>query len=271
MKVQNKVVVVTGGGNGLGRELVLALLSKGASVAAVDIHTAALEETQQLAGAKRDRLATYTVNITDRAMVDALPEQVISRFGTVDGIINNAGVIQPFVRLKDLDYAAIDRVMNVNLFGTLYMTKAFLPHLLARPEAHITNISSMGGFLPVPGQTMYGASKAAVKLLTEGLSSELVGTNVRVTVVFPGAIGTNIAVNSGVMDLEKMKGLEAPSNMLAPGKAARIILDGIERNHYRILVGSDARLMDAVYRLNPQRAARFIYNQMSALLAAIPP
>ncbi|QRO01960.1 SDR family oxidoreductase [Archangium violaceum] len=268
MKVQNKVVVVTGGGNGMGRELVLALLSKGASVAAVDINASALEETLALAGKNRDRLATYTLNITDRALVDALPDQVISRFGAVDGIINNAGIIQPFVRLKDLDYAAIERVINVNLFGTLYMTKAFLPHLLARPEAHITNISSMGGFLPVPGQTIYGAAKAAVKLLTEGLSSELLGTNVKVTVVFPGAIGTNIVVNSGVkMDLQQENRRDGPTpKVLAPGKAAQIILEGIENDRYRVMVGSDARLMDAIYRLNPQRAARFIYNQMSALL-----
>jgi NAD(P)-dependent dehydrogenase (short-subunit alcohol dehydrogenase family) len=268
MKLQNKIVVVTGGGNGMGRELVLALLSKGASVAAVDINTSALEETAGLAGRHRDRLATYTVNITDRALVEALPEQVISRFGAVDGIINNAGVIQPFVRFKDLDYAAIDRVMNVNLFGTLYMTKAFLPHLLARPEAHITNISSMGGFLPVPGQTIYGASKAAVKLLTEGLNSELLGTNVKVTVVFPGAVGTNIAVNSGVADSLRMKGGEGPvPRMLAPARAAQLILEGIENDRYRVLVGPDARLMDAIYRLSPQRAARFIYNQMRSLLS----
>lgn len=268
MKVQNKIVVVTGGGSGMGRELVLALLSRGASVAAVDINASTLEETVKLAGMNQGNLATYTVNIADRALVEALPERVISRFGAVDGIINNAGVIQPFVKLKDLDYAAIDRVMNVNLFGTLYMTKAFLPHLLARPEAHITNISSMGGFLPVPGQTIYGASKAAVKLLTEGLSSELQGTNVRVTVVFPGAMGTNIAVNSGVMDTLQVKGEvgESPIKMLAPDKAARIILDGIENNRYRVLVGSDARFMDAIYRLHPQRAARFILNQMSGLL-----
>lgn len=268
MKVQNKVVVVTGGGNGVGRELVLALLSRGASVAAVDINAAALEETVALAGMNRGNLATWTVNITDRAEVEALPERVISRFGAVDGIINNAGVIQPFVRLKDLEYAAIDRVMNVNLFGTLYMTKAFLPHLLARPVAHITNISSMGGFLPVPGQTIYGASKAAVKLLTEGLNSELLGTNVRVTVVFPGAMGTNIAANSGVSINGHQQGKDQPGpiKMLAPSKAAQIIIDGIENDRSRVLVGADAKLMDAVYRLNPQRAARFIYSQMKSLL-----
>jgi short-subunit dehydrogenase len=199
--------------------------------------------------------------------VEALPEQVIARFGAVDGIINNAGIIQPFVRLKDLDYAAIDRVVNVNLFGTLHMTKAFLPHLLARPEAHITNVSSMGGFLPVPGQTIYGATKAAVKLLSEGLNSELLGTNVRVMVVFPGAMATNITVNSGVtISLTSDKAGSRSFKALAPAKAAGIILDGIESNRYRVLVGSDSTFMDALYRLHPQRAARFIYNQMRALL-----
>jgi NAD(P)-dependent dehydrogenase (short-subunit alcohol dehydrogenase family) len=267
MKVQNKVMVVTGGGSGMGRELVLALLARGASVAAVDINAATLEETRSLAGSQRDRVSTHVVNITDRALVEALPEQVIARFGAVDGIINNAGIIQPFVRLKDLDYAAIDRVVNVNLFGTLHMTKAFLPHLLARPEAHITNVSSMGGFLPVPGQTIYGATKAAVKLLSEGLNSELLGTNVRVMVVFPGAMATNITVNSGVtISLTSDKAGSRSFKALAPAKAAGIILDGIESNRYRVLVGSDSTFMDALYRLHPQRAARFIYNQMRALL-----
>lgn len=161
MKLHDKVVVVTGGGSGMGRELVLGLLVRGASVAAVDLNPATLAETADLAGARRDKVATFVVAITDRAAVKALPEQVIARFGAVDGVINNAGIIQPFVRLEDLDDAAIERVMNVNLYGTLYMTRAFLPHLLARPVAHVTNVSSMGGFLPVPGQTLYGASKSA--------------------------------------------------------------------------------------------------------------
>ena len=198
MKVQNKVIVVTGGGNGIGRELVLNLLARGASVAAVDVNESALGETVKFAGDKKDKLSTHVVNITDKVAVAALPEQVIARHGAVDGLINNAGIIQPFVKVNELDFAAIERVMDVNFYGTLYMTKAFLPHFLKRPEAHITNLSSMGGFLPVPGQSVYGASKAAVKLLTEGLHSELLNTNVRVTVVFPGAIGTNIAANSGV-------------------------------------------------------------------------
>ena len=268
MKLQNKVIVVTGGGNGIGRELVLNLLSKGAQAAAVDINESALQETIQLAGSNKDRLSTHVVNITNKDAVSALPEQIISRHGAVDGIINNAGIIQPFVKVKELDYAAIEKVMNVNFYGTLYMTKAFLPHFLKRPEAHIVNVSSMGGFLPVPGQSVYGAAKAAVKLFTEGLHSELLNTNVKVTVVFPGAIGTNIAANSGVVISAGAGSADTQRsfNPLAPSKAAEIIINGIEKNRYRILVGSDASFMDLIYRLSPERAANYIFKQMQSLL-----
>jgi short-subunit dehydrogenase len=268
MKVQNKVFVVTGGGNGIGRELVLNLLSKGSSVAAVDINEAALQETVELAANKKDKLSTHIVNITDKDAVAALPEQIIVRHGAVDSIINNAGIIQPFVKVNDLDYTAIERVMNVNFYGALYMTKAFLPHFLKRPEAHIINISSMGGFLPVPGQSIYGAAKAAVKLLTEGLHSELLNTNVHVTVVFPGAIGTNIAANSGVAISASAENSAQQRSFktLAPSQAAQIIINAIEQNRYRVTVGPDATFLDRFYRLSPERAANFIFKQMQSLL-----
>lgn len=268
MKVTGKTIVVTGGGAGIGRELVLQLLRRGARVAAVDVNEAALQETTTLAGAEAARLATFATDITDRARVEALPAAVIERFGAVDGVINCAGIIQPFVRLKDLDWSAIDRVMAVNLHGTLFMTKAFLPRLLARPAAHIVNISSMGGFLPVPGQTIYGASKAAVKLLTEGLHAELRETKVRVTIVFPGAIATNIAANSGVKrDMPAPDARKKSAVKMTPAdRAAAEILDGMEADAYRLLVGQDAKLMDALYRLDPRRAAAFIARQMRDLL-----
>ena len=268
MKVRNKVIVITGGGNGIGRELVLNLLSKGAHVAAVDINAAALHETVGLAGVMKDKLSTHVVNITDKDAVAALPEQVITKHGTVDGVINNAGIIQHFVRVNDLDYADIERVMNVNFYGTLYMKKAFLPHFLTRPEAHITNISSMGGFLPVPGQTIYGAAKAAVKLFTEGLHSELSNTNVRVTVVFPGAIDTNIVAHSGVrLSLfSENSNKQGSIRPLAPSKAAQIIIDGMERDHYQILVGRDSAFMDFIYRVSPKNAAKIIFKLMQSLL-----
>lgn len=266
MRAADKVLVVTGAGSGIGREVVLEALRRGARVAACDINAGTLDETAQLANAV-DRLSLHELDVADREAVAALPGKVAGRFGDADGLIHCAGIIQPFVRLAKLDEEAIDRVFAINWWGTLYLTRAFLPVLLARPEGHIVNVSSMGGFLPVPGQTIYGASKAAVKLMTEGLHAELDGTNVHVTVVFPGAVATNITENSGVdapvdgADAEKMARRITPAD-----KAARLILDGMERNAYRVMVGGDAKLMDRLYRLSPRRAAGFIGRQMKDLL-----
>lgn len=269
MNVKDKVIVVTGAGNGIGRELTLLLLNKGARVAAVDIDKAGLQETVNLAGEKQAHLSTHVVNLADRESVKALPTAVIEAHGAVDGIINNAGIIQPFVRINDLDYETINRIFDVNFFGPMIMIKSFLPILLERPEAHIVNVSSMGGFLPVPGQAVYGASKAAVKLLTEGLYAELMDTNVGVTVIFPGAIGTNIAVNSGVMSAsEAAAAAEAGQGQQTtpPSVAAQMIVDGIENNSYRVLIGQDAQMMDKLYSQDPQNAVKIIQEQMKALL-----
>ena len=266
MKFQDKVVVVTGGGNGLGRQLVLELLRRKARVAAVDINEPALNETRVLAAQLSQNLTTHILNITDSAAVSAFPQQIIDQHGQVDGLINNAGIIQPFVRLAELEDAAIERVMQINFFGLLHMTRAFLPSLKNRPSAHITNISSMGGFLPVPGQTIYGASKAAVKLLTEGLHSELRTTAVRVTLALPGAMQTNIAENSGIRIDPEMASRQKDYQALPADQAAHIILDAMEKDQYRVLVGKDARFMDLIYRLSPERAAGYIFKKMRALL-----
>lgn len=264
MKVSDKIVVVTGAGSGMGRSLVLGLLKRGAKVAGWDLNAQTLEETALLAGAA-DALATFKVNVTDRVAVGTAFENTLRRFGAVDGVINCAGVIQPFVPLQQLDDAAIDRVFAVNWFGTLHVTRAAIPLLSKRPEAHLVNVSSMGGFVPVPGQTIYCASKAAVKLLTEGLHAELAGTTVRVTVVHPGAVATNIMNNSGIA-MDPGAAAQA-AKILQPDDAARQILDGMERNAFRVLVGSDAKFLDLIYRLNPRRAAGFIAKQIRAHLS----
>ncbi|HLO36059.1 MAG TPA: SDR family oxidoreductase [Candidatus Deferrimicrobium sp.] len=266
MKLDGRIIVVTGAGSGMGRQVALEAVRRGARVAAVDLNEATLGETADLVGSP-DRMSTHVLNITDRAAVQALPQAVIDRFGAVDGLVHCAGIIQPFVRFKDLDDDAIERVFAVNWWGTVWLTKAFLPILLGRPEGHIVNTSSMGGFLPVPGQTIYGASKAAVKLFTEGLNSECAGTNLHVTVVFPGAVATNITTNSGVdIPISGEAAETAARRTLPADKAARIILDGMERNAFRVMVGSDAKLMDRLYRLDPRRAAGFIAGRMKNLL-----
>jgi short-subunit dehydrogenase len=268
MKVAGKTFVVTGGGNGIGREVVLQLLAGGARVAAIDLSQEGLNETVALA--KSDKLSIHQVNIADLPQVTASKVAINQAHGAVDGIINVAGIIQPFVRVNDLNFEQIKKVMDVNFYGLLHVTKTFLPELISRPEAHIANVSSMGGFVPVPGQSIYGASKAAVKLLTEGLHSELQGTGVGVTTIFPGAIGTNIALNSGIMTEEQMKEMAAKAGparkTTSVQVAAKAIIDGIEKKKFHVLIGQDAKTMYYLSRLMPERAANLIYKNMKDLL-----
>ena len=266
MKAANKTIILTGAGSGMGREMALLLLKKGANVAGIDINANTLDETQKLAGVDDARFKGFVLDITDKETVDNLPQQVLAHFGQVDGIINNAGIIQKFVKVNELNINDIQRVMNVNFYGPVFLIKAFLPHFLGRPEAHIVNISSMGGFLPVPGQTIYGASKAAIKLLTEGLYSELANTNVKVTVVFPGAIATNISQNSGLTMPSTESKESSKFKSLPAREAAKIIINGMELDKFRVTVGSDAGFLDKLYRFAPKYAADFIRKKMGALL-----
>ena len=267
MQITDKVFVVTGGGNGIGREVVLALLAHGGLVAAVDLSREGLDETTELATTASDRLSTHVADLTDRAAVEALPDAVREAHGRIDGLVNVAGIIQPFVKFADLEYAQMEKVLAVNLWGVIHTCKVFLPHLVVRREACIVNVSSMGALAPVPGQTMYGASKAAVKLFTEGLYSELRDTTVAVTVVFPGGVDTGIAQHSGVA----IPGMEAAAadaagSMTSAPEAARQIVKGIEQGSYRVVIGKDARGLDRLSRFSPQRATDLIAKKMASLL-----
>lgn len=266
MEYRNKVVVVTGAGAGIGQQVALQALGRGARVAAVDLRQEGLDETAARGNAG-DRLATFAVDVTDREAVEALPGKVEAALGPADVVIHCAGIIQPFVKLAYLDYPAIERVVNVNLWGTIYVAKAFLPVLLGRPEAHIALVSSMGGFVPFPGQTIYGATKAGVKLMAEGLYAELLETGVGVSVVMPGAVATNISANSGVDAPIAGGDAEAASyRATSPEDAGRIILDGIADGDLHVFVGRDARTMNILNRLAPRRSTNLIYRQMKGML-----
>jgi NAD(P)-dependent dehydrogenase (short-subunit alcohol dehydrogenase family) len=269
VKVQGKVIVVTGAGNGMGRDVTLQLLKAGASVAAVDLNEAMLKETEKLAGGSSKQLSLHVVNIADLAAVQKLPAAVIAKHGHVDGLMNIAGIIHKFKTVADLSYDDFHRIFNVNFFGTVSMVKEFLPLLMKRPEAQILNVSSMGSYVPVPGQTIYGASKAALKLFTEGLRMELLGSKVGVGLVFPGAIATNIAVNSGAFTDEQVKAMSATASKYkttpSPVASAKII-EAFENNSYHGFAGSDAQMMDRISRIAPEAAAKLIQKQMADLL-----
>lgn len=273
MQISGKVFAVTGGGNGIGREVVLGLVAKGGRVAALDLSEEGLAETVRLAGEHADRISTHVVNITDRKAVSKLPAAIIAKHGQIDGLLNIAGIIQKFVPVQQLDWDQIERVIDVNLYGVLNTIKVFLPELVQRPEAALVNVASMGAYAPVPGQSVYGATKAAVAQLSRSLHSELMETGVQVTGVFPGAIGTNIAQNSGIMTAAEMVAMSAagdgkPRTTTAPAEAGRQIIKAVEKGSYEIFIGSDARFMSRLSRLSPRRAAKLIYSQMKDLLAS---
>lgn len=266
MDIKGKVFVVTGGANGIGRETVLALLAEGARVAAVDVRAESLAELAATADAG-ERLSTHAVDLTDRTAVAALPAEIVAAHGQVDGLLNVAGIIQHFVTFDRLEYADMEKVLAVNVWGVLATCKEFLPLLRERPQACIVNVSSMGGFTPVPGQTIYGASKAAVKLFTEGLYAELRGTNVAVSCVFPGAIETGIAHNSGADLAAPPEDRAGPApKMTSARDAALVLLKVVRTGPYHATIGNDARMLDALSRLAPKRATDMIAEKMKGLL-----
>ncbi|MGA4689461.1 SDR family NAD(P)-dependent oxidoreductase [Rhodococcus sp. AB351] len=264
MQIRDRVFVVTGGGNGIGRDVVLELLVRGARVAAVDLRAEALDGTRALVVAYDDRLTTHTVDVSDRAAVEALVGEVTAAHGRVDGVANVAGIIQKFVPFADLPYDEMNKVLDVNYWGVVHMCKAFLPELLSRPEASLLNVSSMGAFVPVPGQSVYGASKAAVKLLTEGLYAELRTTKVAVTLVFPGAVRTGIAENSGAAIPGRKT--DASVRITSSAEAARRIADAIEKGTFRVCIGKDAMMLDLLARLVPRRSIEFLAKKMGSLV-----
>lgn len=265
MTLQGLTCVVTGAGNGIGREVALELLRRGAKVAGLDINSEWLTATADLSGPAAKNFLPVVCDISDREAVLALPKKISKELGEVSALVNVAGIIQPFVRVNDLEFDAIEKVMAVNFFGVVNLIKAFLPTLLSQPSAHLVNTSSMGSYAPVPGQTVYGASKAAVNLLSEGLRSELSDTNVAVTLIYPGAIGTNIASNSGLtMDLEGSS--DEQRKVVDAADAGRMIVDAMVAKKKRIFIGNDAKIMYRMHKINQDMAANAINKAMKDLL-----
>lgn len=269
MQIAGKLFVITGAGNGMARETALQLLAKDARVAGVDLSADGLAETKELAGANSERFTAHALSITDRAAIEALPAEVEAAHGRpADGLINIAGIIHRFAKIQDLEIEEIEKVMTVNYWGTVYPVKAFLPVLLTRPEALIMNFASMGSLLPVPGQGAYGSSKGAIRLFTDTLYAELDGTNVNVSLVFPGAVATNITGNSGVdvpggKDTSPEEIEKSAMKPMAVSDAGAIIVAAIASDKYRVMIGKDAKTFDALSRVSPTKSIRTIAKKVA--------
>jgi NADP-dependent 3-hydroxy acid dehydrogenase YdfG len=266
-----KVAVVTGAGSGIGQALAIELARSGAKVAISDINTeglAATEERLKAIGApvKADRL-----DVTEREAFAVYADAVVEHFGKVNQIYNNAGI----AFAGDVEATAfkdIEKVMDVDFWGVVNGTKVFLPHLIASGDGHIINVSSVFGLFSVPGQAAYNAAKFAVRGFTEALRQEMIlaGHPVKVTTVHPGGIKTNIVRNmTAVESIDKSDLAENFDKKLAktsPQKAARIILDGVRKNRARVLVGSDAKVLDVIVRATGSGYQRMFSTVMSRLV-----
>ena len=254
----NKVAVITGAGSGIGRALAQQLSAEGAELALSDVNMKGLEETN--ASLKGNGKVTLTqLDVSDRIQFEQHTQDVIKDFGHADMLFNNAGVALAET-VNDCSYEDFEWLMNINFWGVVYGTKSFLPHMLTRPEAAIINVSSIFGIIALPTQSQYNASKFAVRGFTESLRQELKDSDVFVGCVHPGGIKTNIVVNgrmhkSMVGEQTHTQQIEEFNKMArtTPEKAAQTILNGVRKNKRRILIGQDAKLMDRIQRLFPEK------------------
>jgi NADP-dependent 3-hydroxy acid dehydrogenase YdfG len=271
---KDKVAVITGAGSGMGRYLAVLLAKDGADVCVCDVNEETLNETVEMLRQYNISVSSHLLDVADKDSIEALPQKVIDQHGKVDLVFNNAGVTTGS-HFKDMDEDNWDWVMGINFDGVINSTRAFIPHMVDSPEAAIVNTSSIFGMVAVPGQTVYHATKFAVRGFTESLAMEMKETNpnLQIHCVHPGHIGTNIAAtarfdeeNFDQDNSETRQSIftrNAPKSQkemgdlfreggMHPSKAAEIILNGVKKNKTRIFIGMDAKLLDLSQRLFPK-------------------
>ncbi len=271
---KEKVAVITGAGSGMGRYLAVLLAKEGADVSVCDVNEETLNETVEMLRKYNVSVSSHLLDVSDKEAIEALPKKVIDQHGKVDMVFNNAGVTTGS-HFKDMNEDNWDWVMGINFDGVINSTRAFIPHMVDSPEAAIVNTSSIFGMVAVPGQTVYHATKFAVRGFTESLAMEMKETNpnLQIHCVHPGHIGTNIAadarfdeenfnqddtqVSNSIFTRNAPKSQKEMGDLfreggMHPSKAAEIILNGVKKNKTRIFIGLDAKLLDLSQRIFPK-------------------
>ena len=250
----DKVAVVTGAGSGIGQALAVELARSGAKLAISDVDTEGLAQTEQQVKAIGAPVKTDRLDVTEREAFLAYADAVNEHFGQVNQIYNNAGIAYTG-DIEVSQFKDIERVMDVDFWGVVSGTKAFLPHLIASGDGHVINVSSVFGLFAVPGHAAYNSAKFAVRGFTEALRQEMVaaGHPVGVTTVHPGGIKTAIVRNAlaadGLSTDDLAKLFDKRLARTSPQTAAKIILEAVLKNRARVLVGTDAKVLDALVRL----------------------
>jgi NAD(P)-dependent dehydrogenase (short-subunit alcohol dehydrogenase family) len=270
--ISGSAAAVTGAASGIGRALALELAARGADLALADRDEAGLQMVAaEIAKARPDtakrtdkgtdkrKVTTHRVDVGEPSQIADFAQAAAAAHPSLNIVINNAGVAL-LGQFGEIDQARMDWLFNINFWGVVHSTRAFLPHLSRQREAHIVNLSSIFGIIAPPGQTAYCAAKFAVRGFSESLRHELAATNspVRLSVVHPGGVATNIVRGAragvGVTDnARRAQSIERFDSMAktSPADAALRIIKGIERNEPRILVGRDAHIMDLLQRFRP--------------------
>lgn len=263
-QLQDSLFIITGAASGIGRAVAVQAAAAGAQVLATDKHAAGLAQTQALVAAG-GRLVTAQLDVADASQIEAFAAQVASAYpGQRLILFNNAGVALGAGTFEENEQADFDWVLNVNLYGVIRMTKAFLPLMRARGAGHVVNVSSVFGLFGMPESAAYSTAKFGVRGFTEALRHELRGSGIQVSTVFPGGVRTNIAASArlGAGRTPEQQALAsqrfARSARTTPEAAARRILRGIRAGRGRILVGPDAYLIDWLTRLAPGLVGRLL-------------
>ncbi|BCN63077.1 putative oxidoreductase SadH [Prescottella equi] len=249
-----KVCVITGAGSGIGRALALNLAGQGAKLALSDMDSVGLAETVRQVESLGADVKSYHLDVTQREAVLSYADAVVAHFGKVNQVYNNAGIAF-HGEVERSEFKDIERIMDVDFWGVVNGTKAFLPHVIASGDGHIVNVSSLFGLLSIPGQSAYNAAKFAVRGFTESLRQEMLIAKhpVKVTCVHPGGIKTAIARNATMPDGDDQatfaQFFDRRLARTTPEEAAKTITTGVRKGKPRVLIGADAKFLDAWVRI----------------------
>lgn len=265
-ELENKVVVITGVGSGIGRALAIAFSKHNTKLAINDIDQSNLNETVGLCGSEEPNILASAFDVASKDEWKKFRDRVIDKFGQVDIVINNAGVALGNYTIDEVSLEDFEWLMGINFWGMVYGTKVFLEDLKARSSSAVVNVSSVFGLAGVSRNGPYCASKFGIRGFTETLRMEahLDYPQLQVHTVHPGGIKTNIARsadwNPKYSEAEKEVQLEETEAafITTPEDAAKTIIKGIQNKRSKILIGKDAWVFDKIIRLFPERYTKMV-------------
>jgi NAD(P)-dependent dehydrogenase (short-subunit alcohol dehydrogenase family) len=259
MRLEGRTAVITGAAGGIGRAIAVSLARRGCHLALSDVDEAGMAGTEDLVRAHGVRVTRHRLDVADRVAVAGFPARVAAEHSNrpgVDLLVNNAGVAVggTFEQVSEHDF---EWLFEINFWGVVRMTRAFLPALRVSGDSRVVNLSSVFGLVAPPEQVAYAASKFAVRGFSEALRHELEGSGVGVTVVHPAGVATSISekarVPAGVSaeEVERRRERFRKLLRLPPEVAGETIVRGVERRKPRVLVGSDAKALSVIARVLP--------------------